>query len=340
MFQTIFLYEGQSIPIQCNFDDTMNVLTEKFCTKAEVNKDSVYYLYQGEKIDTNLSLEKFITQDDKSNNLIKIMAIRLNSDETSDKRNTIIKSRYIICPICKEKSQININNYQVSLYNCKNGHNNKEIQLDKFEETQKIDLSKIICDQCKNYNMGNVFNNIFYRCMACKLNLCPICKGEHLKKNDIKHNIINYDQKDYKCELHDELYIKYCKECNLNLCIFCANEHKNHNNILYENIIPDINKIKKRMNELREEINIFNKDILKMISILNKVKDNIEIYYNIFLNIMNNYGKERNYEILYNINEINNNQLLETIKEINNEYKYEIKFNSLLNIFREMTNES
>ena len=86
------------------------------------------------------------------------------------------------------------------------------------------------------------------------------------------------------------------------------------------------------MKELREEIDIFNKEILKIISILNKVKDNIEIYYNIFLNIINNYGKDRNYEILHNINEIKNNKLLEIIKEINNENKYENKFNSLLNI--------
>ena len=38
--------------------------------------------------------------------------------------------------------------------------------------------------------MGNVFINIFNRCMTCKLNLCPICKLEHSKKNDEKHKII------------------------------------------------------------------------------------------------------------------------------------------------------
>ena len=340
MLQVSFLYEGQNIYIQCNSDDTMNVLAEKFALKVGINKDSVYYLYQGNKIDTNLALDKFINQEDKSKNLITIMVMKLSSDETLKNNKVINKSGYIICPICKEKSLININNYRASLYNCKNGHNNSDIELDKFEQTQKIDLSEILCDQCKNNNMGNVFKNVFYRCMTCKLNLCPICKLEHSKKNDEKHKIINYDQKDYKCEIHDELYIKYCKDCKLNLCIYCANEHKNHNNILYEDIIPDINNLKNRMKELREEIDIFNKEILKIISILNKVKDNIEIYYNIFLNIINNYGKDRNYEILHNINEIKNNKLLEIIKEINNENKYENKFNSLLNIYKEITKES
>ena len=340
MLQVNFLYEGQNISIQCNSDDKMNDIAEKFTTKVDVKKDSVYYLYKGNKIDTNLNIDKFMNQEDKSKNLLTIMVMKLSSDETLDNKNVINKSGYIICPICKEKSLININNYQVSLYNCKNGHNNNNITLDKFDQTQNIDLSKILCAQCKTNSMGNVFKNIFYRCMTCKLNLCPICKLEHSKRNDEKHKIINYNQKDYICEIHDELYIKYCKDCKINLCLYCANEHKNHNNILYEDIIPDINNLKIRMNKLREEIDIFNKEILKMISILNKVKDSIEIYYSIFLDIINNYGKDRNYEILHNLNEINNNKLLEIIKEINNENKYENKFKSLISIYREMTNES
>ena len=41
----------------------------------------------------------------------------------------------------------------------------------------------------------------------------------------------------------------------------CGKEHKNHNNILYEDIIPNIDKIKEYMKELRKSIDIFNKNI-------------------------------------------------------------------------------
>ena len=53
--------------------------------------------------------------------------MKLSLDQTLDNKKVINKSGYIICPICKEKSLLNINNYQVSLYNSKNGHNNNNI---------------------------------------------------------------------------------------------------------------------------------------------------------------------------------------------------------------------
>ena len=74
------------------------------------------------------------------------------------------------------------------------------------------------------------------------MNICPLCKSIH----DKKHNIINYDIKDYICEIHNEIFIKYCNECKMNLCLSCINKHKDHNNISFENIIPDIDKIKER----------------------------------------------------------------------------------------------
>jgi len=59
----------------------------------------------------------------------------------------------------------------------------------------------------------------------------------------------------------------------------CGKEHKNHNNILYEDIIPNIDKIKEYMKELRKSIDIFNKNIEEIINKFEKVKKNIEIYY-------------------------------------------------------------
>ena len=49
-------------------------------------------------------------------------------------------------------------------------------------------------------------------------------------------------------------------------------------------------------------------DMTNIINTYNKVIENIEIYYNIEMDILNNYNiNNLNYEILQNINDINNN---------------------------------
>ena len=77
------------------------------------------------------------------------------------------------------------------IYECPNGHINDGIKIDDFPKTQDINISLIICDQCKNKNMGNTYNKDFYRCLTCKKNICVLCKSSH----DPNHNIIEYEQK-------------------------------------------------------------------------------------------------------------------------------------------------
>ena len=70
-----------------------------------------------------------------------------------------------------------IKDYKINLYDCKNGHI-KEKLLNEFEETQNIDLSHIKCDICKKNNKSISYNNIFYKCLICDKNICPLCKSE------------------------------------------------------------------------------------------------------------------------------------------------------------------
>jgi hypothetical protein len=51
--------------------------------------------------------------------------------------------------------------YKILLYECKNRHKSDKIILENFEETQKIDQSKIVCDNCKIKNKNETHNNIF-----------------------------------------------------------------------------------------------------------------------------------------------------------------------------------
>ena len=117
--------------------------------------------------------------------------------------------------------KIKLNNYKIRLYDCKNKHNTNKIKINEFDNAQYIDQYKIVCNKCKERNKKDSYNNEFYICNSCKINLCPLCKNIH----DKKHNIINYDQKNYICETHNMPYISYCKECQNNKCMICEQDH-------------------------------------------------------------------------------------------------------------------
>ena len=127
------------------------------------------------------------------------------------------------------------------------------MSLDEYINSQKIDLSKIICDQCLKKNKFNSYNSEFYKCYLCNKNLCVLCKVVH----DKSHNIINYDNKNYICSDHNGYFIKYCLDCKDNMCIQCEKNHKNHRTIYLGEFLPDkdayLNKImnlkKNRKNE-------------------------------------------------------------------------------------------
>ena len=53
-----------------------------------------------------------------------------------------------------------------------------------------------------------------FLCLKCNMNLCPLCKSLH----DKTHSIINYDNKNYICNKHNEKFVKYCEECKIDLC--------------------------------------------------------------------------------------------------------------------------
>ena len=109
MAEIIFLYEGQYIKVQCNKNEKMKDIINKFIIKAQIDNNSVYYLYKGNKINEELEIEKL---NEEINN-IKIIVNKINEE---NKNNNIIKSKDIICPECKEKILIKIKDYIIELY--------------------------------------------------------------------------------------------------------------------------------------------------------------------------------------------------------------------------------
>ena len=290
MAEIIFNYEGNEIVIQCDIDEKIEDIINRFLIKANNNKTyNLVYLYNGQLINKEL---KFKEQENNVDNKRMKMDILVTKIEESPNCVKNIISKDVICPECKENIILNFEDYKINLQGCKNNHKYDSILLDKFGETQKITLNGIKCNICEINNKGITYNNEFYKCITCDKDICPLCRTKH----DKEHLIINYDDKNYICKMLNESFIKYFKTCKEDICIICENEHKNHDMLDFSEIIINKNDLKKIMEDLKNNIDKFKYKLNIMKEIINKMNILIDIYYKINNEIINNYNiNKRNY---------------------------------------------
>ena len=275
-----FIYEETPKIIQCNTKEKMENIIERFTSKIDIkDKKSLFYLYSGNTINEELTLKEIIGKN--SSDLKKIEILVYSNYQTPSGTDVFIKSKNIICPECKDDIRLKINDYKIYLYDCKNGHKFNDILLNEFEETQKINLSKIKCNICNIRDRGSTFNNEFYYCISCKYNICPLCKNIHEKQNE-NHKIKKQKDNNLFCNEHNDSYIKYCKDCRENLCFSCTEKHKNHKVESYEDIIPDMKMMNKEIQNLDKTIHQLENNIKHIITKFNFVIDNLKIYYQIY----------------------------------------------------------
>ena len=260
----------------------------------------------------------------------------LPKTEYDNNNKNLVISKEVICPECQEYAFIKLIDYKITIYDCKNGHKTKDIFINDFENTQKIDISKIICAKCKK-NKGSTYNNEFFRCCTCGINLCPLCSSCH----DKTHQIINYEKNYYICEKHKDNFIKYCKKCKLNLCIVCEKEHKGHDIIYFGDIIPNKEDLEKEMNKFKKNINQFNSTVKIIIEKIINITKILKKYYYINDNIIKSYEmQKKNYQILHNINEFHNynNQIIQDMNKMIDEKNIIDKLKILMDIDNKMNN--
>ena len=328
MVEVEFDYNQQILVLQAKFEDVFQDIINKYLLKSLLNPNYTYFIANGKQINPQETVGNQMNEMNKSIKKIKVL-VQIIEEENTNVQVTV-QSKNIICPKCQEPCRISIDNYQIKLFECINKHSiNSKIK--DFPNTQKINISKIICEKCRIKNKGNCPNNEFYKCLNCDKNLCLLCKPNH----DSNHNIIKYDQKYYICKNHNESYIKYCKDCNKNICYSCDDDHMEHHTIYLGDIKPNINDTKSKLSNIKKEIDIFINKIREIIKQLNDLIDNINIYYEIYNNILNNYSKQnRNYQILQNIKDFNiNNEIINEIKNINKMNNIKDEFNNIINIY-------
>ena len=110
MVEIEFLFDGRSIIIQGKLEDNIETIIDKFIIKAQIEKNSVYYVYQGKILQDSNKDSKLVDimgNDDKVSNKMKIFIYYINDEKNNI--NSIVPSKNIICPECKEFSKIKLN---------------------------------------------------------------------------------------------------------------------------------------------------------------------------------------------------------------------------------------
>ena len=304
MAKVEFKYGNGITIIQCNENSLMRDICNSFSNKAKLELDKIYFIYSSSNLNKELTFSQCANPIDKQRKEMTVLVYDIDQNNSNVGEN-FVKSKEVICPTCGGNSQIKINNYNISLFNCKLKHKASNLTLDKFDRSQLVDESKIICDKCKEKNKFSAYNHIFYICSTCNQNLCPLCQKSHLKEHQ---NIIKYEQKNYICKSHNEIYNSYCEQCKVDLCVFCEGDHETHSVVYYGKILPKKSEIQDNLNNLKESIVKFKIETEKIIKIFNEMNYKLDKYYQICSNIINNNieVRNRNYSTLYNIKIINN----------------------------------
>ena len=313
MSELIFIYNQNPVKIPFKANELMRDIIERFCSKVHAKSSDLYFLSNGKIIEPNKKVDDEFKSDLISKVTIKILAYS-NKEEISTQDFKI--STEIICPQCNESCQIEVKNYKITFSSCKNGHTIKDVSFSDINDKLKVDESKIVCNFCKNNNKASTYNNKFYICITCKKYICPFCKSAH----DKKHDIIDFEQKNYVCFNHNEKFNSYCKNCKINLCMECEAEHKDRQNLIYfRDILPNKEQYISKLNDLKTKIDKYKEKINEIKNILDKIITNLETYYQINDNLLNEYDqKKKNYHILYNIKELEkyNNKIISDLNSV------------------------
>ena len=307
-----FNYKGKVTSILCSENEKMEEICKRFATKIQTDITNLIFLYSGNTINLHNSLSQIMNNIDKQRKVVSILVNTINTITKTKTITNLIKSDIPICPECSETIKFDVNNYQIYLSECRNGHS-KFLPINEYEKTQYIDLNKIICKSCGT-NKNKVYDNKMYMCYTCNSVLCPLCKNNH----DKKHAVVNYDFKNFLCERHYESYNSYCSYCKVNLCLRCQKYHQEQNIISFGNIFPEKDELLVKLEETKKVIDVFKKDIKEIIKKLNTVKENIEILYDIYYKMITKFdSRKRNYETFMSINSFNTNMVFQAVQQIN-----------------------
>ena len=330
MAQLIFRFNSQDIIHNYQQGEQISSILQSFCHNFGIKRDNFAFLCNGMILNDQSTIQSLTPN---NNNQIIILVTDIGTSPPT--KPVMRQSESIICPICKESIVLSVRDFKVSLFKCKNGHRMDNIPLRKFKETQNIDISKILCSECKS-SKANIYENKMHFCVKCKKNLCPLCKRTH----DKDHKIVKYENKFFICEKDFGKFNNYCSTCDKAICSFCENEHDKHHKMTFGTIMgKNIKNIDDLQKNLKQDVNKL-KSIFKVItSVFNKISENLDAYFDINETIINTIINEHmNYEQMTSLNEININEIQKFLMDFINSNDIIRIINGIFHIYKRMEN--
>ena len=363
-----FIFKDKKSELEFKKEDLVTNILSAFAKQYHQKVDNFNYLYNGEKI-INYQYMKLSELNNKDD-VINISVYEKNDFNNNSiinginlEENVKLKiSDHIICPKCKKMSEIDINNFKICIKNCDNNHSMPGLYMNDFISTQYIEESKIICQKCKKsekelLSHNNNENVSLLQC-SCGIIICQSCFPDHISTNEKEENdkknhySICYEDKDYFCFEHNNMFTGYCHNCKKNICSKCEGQHNKHRIELFKKICLNedfIEKIKIMNEELISKVKKFNNELNELIILINNISNNIQNDLKIFLqisnNIINDYNlTKKNYQTISNIKVIYNNMIdndifqnIESFLKDSNSYS---RLKILMDIYTKMYLES
>ena len=119
MSKVIFIFNTVPNIIECQNEELMMNICQRFSTEINIGLDKLYFLYDGGQINYQLTFNEQAKDSDRNEGRMNVLVYQ-NEDNENKK---IIKSKEIICPKCKEICLLKIKEYKLSLYDCKKKKN-------------------------------------------------------------------------------------------------------------------------------------------------------------------------------------------------------------------------
>ena len=128
MSKVIFNYEGNNTTVLCQENEKMTEICKRFGNKTQIDINNLYFLYNGKIINIELRYDEIANRFDKERKEISILVLDINNTEVLDNKK---KLEFPICPECNENIILEIKDYKINLYDCKNKHNINNILINE-----------------------------------------------------------------------------------------------------------------------------------------------------------------------------------------------------------------
>ena len=115
-----FIYHGNKVTIFCSEKELMKDIIIRYSNKSKIELKSIYFLYAGDKINVNLTVEKIMKKEDKNKKKMEILVCL--EEENQEENKSKVKPAQVICPECSEVALLNFKNYKLSIRRCKKNH--------------------------------------------------------------------------------------------------------------------------------------------------------------------------------------------------------------------------